>query len=103
MRTAMSSTSLDAFHGLPVADYLQPKERAVMALFTGPEVKLTRQQIAERAPMPLHCVCGRVNSLVTKGVLEECGTRRDPSTGKSQALLRLPRGAQASLLEAAHA
>lgn len=101
MRTAVAETSLDAFHSLPVALYLQPKEQAVMALFTGPEVALSRQQIAERAPMPLHCVCGRVNSLLAKGALEERGTRRDPHTGKSQALLRLPRPAQASLLEEA--
>lgn len=103
MRTAVAETSREAFHSLPVAAYLQPKERAVMALFTGPEVALSRQQIAELAPMPLHCVCGRVNSLVTKGTLEEAGTRRDPHTGKSQALLRLPREAQASLLEGGHA
>lgn len=103
MRTAVAETSLEAFHSLPVADYLQPKERAVMALFTGPEVALSRQQIAELARMCLCGVCGRVNSLVTKGALEECGTRRDPGTGKSQALLRLPREAHASLLEAAHA
>lgn len=99
----MATTSLEAFHSLPVADYLQPKERAVMALFTGPEVKLSRQQIAERAPMPLHCVCGRVNSLLAAGRLMEEGDRRDPSTGKRQKLLRLPRDAQASLLEAANA
>jgi hypothetical protein len=103
VRTAVSETSLDAFHSLPVAGYLQPKERAVMALFTGPEVKLTRQQIAERAPMPLSCVCGRVNSLVAAGRLMEEGDRRDPTTGKRQKLLQLPRPAQGSLLEAMHA
>lgn len=101
MRTAVAETSREAFHSLPVADYLQPKERAVMALFTGPEVALSRQQIAEQARLTINCCCGRVNSLVAKGTLEEHGTRRDPHTGKSQALLRLPRPAQASLLEAA--
>jgi hypothetical protein len=99
----VSETSREAFHSLPVRDYLQPKEQAVMALFTGPEVRLTRHQIAERAPMPLHCVCGRVNALVAAGRLVEEGDRRDPATGKRQKLLQLPRGAQASLLETAHA
>jgi hypothetical protein len=103
MRTCVAETSREAYRSLPVATYLQPKERAVMALFTGPEVRLTRQQIAERAPMPLHCVCGRVNSLVAAGRLMEEGDRRDPSTGKRQKLLQLPREAQASLLEGAHA
>jgi hypothetical protein len=42
--------------------------------------------------MPLHGVCGRVDSLLTKGVLVEEGERRDPFTSKRQKLLRLPIG-----------
>ncbi|GAB3763594.1 hypothetical protein GCM10028796_17370 [Ramlibacter monticola] len=98
MRTAVAETSLEAFHSLPVADYLAPKEAAVLALFTGPEVRLSRQQIAQIAPMPINCVCGRVDSLLAGGHLEEAGTRKDPHTGKSQKLLQLPRSAQGELL-----
>lgn len=91
MRTNVAETSLDAFHSLPVAGYLQPKQAAILALFTSPDVRLSRQQIAERAPMPLHGVCGRVDSLLTARLLEEDGYRRDPHTNKRQKLLRLPR------------
>lgn len=101
MRTAVAETSLDAFHSLPVAAYLQPKEQAVMALFTGPEVALSRQQIAQMAGLSINCCCGRVDSLVTAGRLQEQGDRIDPLTRKRQKLLRLPRPAQASLLEGA--
>jgi hypothetical protein len=97
MRTAVAENSIDAFRSLPVGDYLQPKERAVMALFTSLTVRLSRQQISEYLSMPINCVCGRVNSLVAAGHLEEGGDRLDPHTNKRQKLLRLPQGPQREL------
>lgn len=102
-RRGVADTSREAFHSLPVADYLAPKERAVLALFTGPEVQLSRQQISAMLPMPINGVCGRVDSLLAAGHLQEQGDRIDPITRKRQKLLQLPREAQASLLEVAHA
>jgi hypothetical protein len=99
MRTAMAETSLEAFHSLPVADYLQPKERAVMALFTGPDVAMTREQIAARLGWKEAAVCGRANSLVTKGQLAEIDGGKTAS-GRSAKLLRLPRPVQRSLMDA---
>lgn len=99
MKTNVSSTSLNAYHSLGVADYLQPKERLVMAVFTGPDVKLTRKQIAQRTGLELSCICGRVNSLVAKGALVEDGTQKDPKTNKEQALLK--RAEKAPLFEGA--
>lgn len=96
MKTSMSETSLEAFHSLPVADYLQPKERAVMALFTGPEVALTRERIAEILHWKEAAVCGRANSLVTKGRLEEIDGGKTVS-GRSAKLLRLPQPGQRAL------
>lgn len=98
MRTSMAETSLDAFRSLPVADYLQPKERAVMALFTGPDVLLTREQIAARLHWKEAAVCGRANSLVTKGELEEISGGKTVS-GRSAKLLRLPSEVQRSLFQ----
>ncbi len=91
MRTAVADTSREAFHTLSPADYLQPKEQAIIAIF-GPNTRLSRQQISEVSRIPLHSVCGRVDSLLTKGVLVEEGERRDAYTGKRQKLLRLPVG-----------
>ncbi len=98
-RRGVAETSAEAFHSLSPLHYLAPKEAAVLRLFTGPQVKLSRQQIAERIPMPLCGVCGRVDSLLAAKHLEEAGHRRDPHTGKRQKLLQLPREAQAPLPE----
>lgn len=86
----VAETSIEAFYSLGV-EYLQPKEQAVMRVF-GPGTKLSRQQISEVARIPLHTVCGRVDSLISKGKLVEEGERRDPMTGKRQKLLWVPFG-----------
>jgi hypothetical protein len=72
---SVAQTSIEAFHSLSPAHYLQPK----------------RQQISERARMAINGVCGRVDSLVAAGLLEEHGDRIDPHTHKRQKLLRLKR------------
>ena len=90
MRTATTETSRAAFRSLGARDYLQPKERAVMAAFESPAIAMTRQQISSHTGMPLHCVCGRVRSLLDKGVLTVRGTAVDPQTRKAQELLGVP-------------
>jgi hypothetical protein len=71
--------------------YLQPKEQQVMAVFGRADTTMTRQQLVEVVGMPLHCICGRVNSLLTKKVLSVRGFRIDPATRKRQELIGLPR------------
>ncbi len=95
MRTLVAGTSLAAFHGLSVINYLQPKEQEVMNLFK-PGVELTREQIATRLGWKESAVCGRANSLVTKGKLEEIEGGKTRS-GRSAMLLRLPVASQGSL------
>lgn len=90
MRTAVTQTSLAAFRSLGAKDYLQPKEREVMAAFCSPSMALTRQGIADATGMKLNCVCGRVRSLLDKGVLVVRGLTVDPVTRKSQELLGVP-------------
>lgn len=93
----VAETSRDAYHSLSPAGFLQPKQRQIMALFTGPSVSLSRQQISKKTRMPINGVCGRVDSLIAAGRLEERGERRDPHTNKRQKLLRLPQPDQQSL------
>ncbi len=90
MKTAVNDTSLDAYHSLPVAGYLQPKERQVMAAFKGRADTFTRQQLVDVVGMPLHCVCARIHSLLTKRALRVRGFHVDPHTRKPQELLGLP-------------
>ena len=98
MRTAVAETSLEAFHSLPVRDYLQPKELRVMDAFgTSDTVLLTRQDISTKTGMPINAVCGRVNSLVAKRALVVRGSRIDPLTHKRQELIGLPVKGQGEL------
>ncbi|MDE1999936.1 MAG: hypothetical protein KGI52_13550 [Burkholderiales bacterium] len=95
MLTAVAPTSLSAFRSLSV-DELQDREREVMLLMAD-GVSRTRREIADALNWRDGPTCGRVNSLVTKGWLEEHGERRDPVTGKSAKVLRLPVIGQRSL------
>jgi hypothetical protein len=90
MKTNVAGTSIDAYRSLGVITHLQPLENRVMALFSNPETALSRAQIAEKSGMALHCVCGRVNSLVTKGALVDRGEAKDPTTRKMVQLVGLP-------------
>ncbi len=92
----VSQTSAEAYRSLSPALYLSPKEEQVMRLFR-PGVALSRQQISKKARMPINGVCGRVDSLLAAGRLEERGFRIDPHTCKRQKLLRLPCPEQQSL------
>lgn len=96
---AVAHTSAQAFDSLGVRNYLQPKEAALMAQFVG-AVAYTREQLAIRLGWKESAVCGRCNSLVAKGELEEIDGGKT-SSGRSAKLLRLPRGPQKELFQAA--
>lgn len=98
MRTAMAETSLDTYHSFSTAD-LQRKEIEVMVEFmetTG--LTVTREQLAERLRWKEAAVCGRANSLVAKGVLEEIEGGRTRS-GRPAKLLRVPVKGQQELFQ----
>jgi hypothetical protein len=97
MRTAVSETSREAFHSLPVAGYLQPKEAQVLSVFRGAGDTFTRQQLVDAVGMPLNAICGRANSLLAKKVLCVRGFSIDPHTRKRQELLGLPVARQGAL------
>lgn len=98
MRIAQAETSIEAFHSLPVAGYLQPKEQQVLAAFRGrADTTFTRQQLVDAIGMPLNAVCGRVNSLLAKKALCVRGFHVDPKTRKRQELVGLPVAEQGAL------
>lgn len=91
MRTAMTETSLSAYRALHGEGQIQPKEMEVLAAFGGKTERLyTRQEIAQRIGMSINGVCGRVNSLLEKGLLQVRSSRISPVTRKPQELLGLP-------------
>ena len=86
-----AETSVESFHSLSVARYLQPKEQAVLDAFNRADGKpLTRQQISYLTGMALHSVCGRVRSLLDKKAIVVTGRTVDSLTRKPQELLGLP-------------
>lgn len=97
MRTNVAETSLAAYHSLPVAGYLQPKELEVMALMRS-GLALTREQIAQSLGWKESAVCGRVNSLVTKFQLEEIDGGKTLS-GRTAKLVRVPVAGQRELFQ----
>ncbi|MEN6540871.1 MAG: hypothetical protein ABFC67_14785 [Mizugakiibacter sp.] len=85
----MAETSLDAYRSFSTVE-LQAKERDVMDEFwKTPGLTVTREQLAARLGWKEAAVCGRANSLVTKGVLEEIEGGKTTS-GRSAKLLRVP-------------
>lgn len=98
MRTAVAETSRETFRSLCAPD-LQRKEREVMAVFEKqPGAALTRERLAMILQWKEAAVCGRANSLVTKGVLEEIDGGKTAS-GRSAKLLRLPVKGQLGLFQ----
>jgi predicted transcriptional regulator len=95
MRTAIAQTSVAAFYSFRVPD-LQHKEMEVLAALQEADRPMTREQIAQMLNWKESAVCGRVNSLVAKGVLEESGTVKT-SSGRSAKLVGLAVRGQRSL------
>ena len=95
MRTAIAETSVAAFYSFRLPD-LQNKELEVLIAIEEAGRPMTREQIAQMLGWKESAVCGRVNSLVAKCVLEESGTVKT-SSGRSAKLVGLPVRGQRSL------
>ncbi|PVX86450.1 hypothetical protein [Paraburkholderia unamae] len=87
MRT--SQTSLAAYDALDAAARRTQKQM-IVDLFTAPDMRLTRQDIADRTNMRLGSVCGRVRTLIDAGKLAVFGTRKCAATGHENETLGLP-------------
>lgn len=88
MKTKMAGTSIEAFRSFDPAQ-LQNKELEVMKLFAREQCALTREVIAETLGWKESAVCGRVNALVDKKLLQEIDGGRTKS-GRTAKLVRLP-------------
>jgi len=88
MKTAMASTSLDAYRSHTVRDLSEGQARVMAAV--RPRVDFTRAELAKASGMPLQSVCGRVNELVSAGELEHGPRRLCSVTGNAANPVRLP-------------
>ena len=87
MKTNVKQTSRQTYSELKDSGYLSEKEQQIMAAFQGGHT-FTRQQLVHAAGMDINGVCGRVNALLAKGVLEVCGVTYDGSTRKPREVLK---------------
>lgn len=88
MKTAMATTSLDAYRSHSVRA-LSAGQRRVMDVIR-PGLDFTRSEIAHASGMSLQSVCGRVNELVAAGRLEHGPRRICSRTGNPSNPVRLP-------------
>ncbi|MCP3721753.1 hypothetical protein M3I53_01200 [Paraburkholderia sp. CNPSo 3272] len=87
MRT--TATQLAAFDALD-PETRRTQKQMIVDLFTAPDTRLTRQDIADRTNMRLSSVCGRVRALIDAGKLAVFGTRKCDATGHENETLGLP-------------
>jgi predicted ArsR family transcriptional regulator len=97
MKTNVAQTSLVTFRALKDGGHLSPKEHEVMDLMDL-GYAMTREQIADALGWKEASVCGRVNALVTSGLLvEEAGGKT--TSGRPAKYVRIPRKGQAELFQ----
>lgn len=86
----VADTSLDAYRDHRDSGELGAQQRKVMLFFHTKGGEHTRAELAERVPMRLSSVCGRVNELIEMGYLAEGPRRRCSVTGRNAHPVKLP-------------
>jgi len=86
----IADTSLEAYREHRKSGELGAQQRKVMLFFHMKGGEHTRAELAERIPMRLSSVCGRVNELLEMGYLVEGSRRPCKSTGRNAHPLKLP-------------
>jgi hypothetical protein len=66
------------------------QKQMILNLFHGSDVKLTRQEIADRTNLRLSSVCGRVRELIDDEALKVRGAQKCAATGVQNETLGLP-------------
>lgn len=93
MKTAVRDTSLDAHDQLRAIGALPNQEQQIMDFIAANYGEsFSRSEIAWFLGMRLSAVCGRVNTLVEKGLLDDSGYKLCSQTQRRVHAVRLPMG-----------
>ncbi len=84
----MKEQSNKAYRALKGAGALPPMQALVLGC-VGMNGVMTRAEIAAHTGMRLSSVCGRVNELIDRKLLEEFGTVKDKVSGKEVGTVRV--------------
>ncbi len=82
-------TSRQAYQAHLDSGALGRQERLVYEYVRTALQPVTRQEITYALRIGINAVCGRVNSLVAKAILEECGTRHCQVTGQNVTIVKV--------------
>lgn len=82
-------TSMLAYQKLKDTGVLGKQERMVYEYVRTAPHPVTRQEINNGLKIGINAVCGRVNSLIAKLLLEECGRRHCSVTGENVMIVRV--------------
>ena len=82
-------TSLHAYERLKGTGALGRQERMVYEWVASQPQPVTRQEITSALKIGINAVCGRVNTLIHVGLLEECGKRFCSVTGQNVMIVRV--------------
>lgn len=86
----IADTSLDAYREHRDSGELGEQQKKVMLFFHTKGGEHTRSELAEKIPMRLSSVCGRVNELIKLGYLTEAERRPCKVTGINAHPVKLP-------------
>ena len=100
MKAAYSETKSESFHSFKIPELKGMEQRVVDVFNHDRRLTYTFKHIAQRANMVESSVCGRVNSLIAKGVLVDRGRFYDSDTNRTIRLVGLPVPVQLDLLAA---
>lgn len=89
MRTAVASTSVDAYRAFRDGPKLGQQQRQIVDFLMLNRLGCTRGEIAKRIGLRLSSVCGRCAELLERGVLRESSRRPCSVTGISAHVLTL--------------
>lgn len=81
--------SLKAYYKFSENGYFSRQEKIIIGVLDSFPYPLTYQQIAERGKLRLSSVCGRMNDLKKKGIVEKHGHVINPYTGTKNNTWRL--------------
>jgi hypothetical protein len=87
---SVAETSLDAYREHRESGELGAQQKKIMLFFHLKGGEHTRSELAEKIPMRLSSVCGRVNELIDLGFLVEGFRRPCKVTGRNAHPVKLP-------------
>lgn len=76
-------TSIAAFHELQTGKHLNRLEQQVVNFLADSSRPASRSMIADGTGLAINSVCGRVNELIKRGILEDAGKMRCSVTGRT--------------------